>query len=426
VGRLPDFIFRKRLTECIRQELLVVRMKTINISEFRDAQEALKSRDLAQALYEKGGVVMEDVLISLHGAEHQKRRATEFAVFGRGFFRYYEQEVFPPTLAQTIAPYLKKGEADLVEFGYRVTMNLTADFAGIDRPRQDTEETERLLRLVKSFSEGATLVHSKRDHAEVRAEVRAALEEFDEAFLKLSRERRMALVEGFERGEIEESELPRDVMTILLKNREKLQLPEDVFRREVAFYLQAGAHSTANSTTHAMHEILTWCADHPGARSKLEADTAFLQRCVHESLRLHPASPVAWRRAICQATLRNHGEIDNGDHVIIDLHEANRDRSIFGDDADVFNPYRELPHTIWPFGLTFGYGMHACMGRDLDGGVVPKDGAPPEKRQLGIVALLVEELLQHGAQLDPERPPVADTRTERNNWAKYPIVFDRS
>lgn len=401
-------------------------MRTINISEFRDAQEALKSRDLAQALYEKGGVVMDDVLISLHGEEHHKRRVTEFAVFGRGFFRYYEQEVFPPTLERTLAPYLEAGEADLVEFGYRVTMNLTADFAGIDRPEQNTEETERLLKLVKTFSEGATLVHSTRDPEEVRAEVRAALEEFDTAFLTPSRQRRMRIVEAFERGRLDESELPRDVMTILLKNREKLQLPEDVFRRELAFYLQAGAHSTANSTTHAMHEILSWCDRHPDARARLESDPTFLQRCVHESLRLHPASPVAWRRAACPVSIDRLGELDPGDRVIVDLHEANRDPAIFGDDADEFNPHRELPQAVWPFGLTFGYGMHACMGRDLDGGVVPKDGAPPEKRQLGIVALLVGELLGHGASRHPERQPVPDTSTARNNWASYPIVFDRA
>lgn len=398
-------------------------MATINISDFRDAQDALRNSDLAQALYEQGGVVMDDVLISLHGAEHHKRRVTEFAVFGRGFFRYYEREVFPPTLNKTIAPYLDEGRADLVEFGYRVTMNLTADFAGIDRPGQDVAETEQLLKLVKSFSEGATLVHSTRDHDEVRAEVRTAMAEFDETFLKPSRDRRMQIVAQFERGEADEDELPRDVMTVLLKNREKLDLPDDVFRREIAFYLQAGAHSTANSTTHAMHEILNWCAQDPANRRKVESDIGLLQRCVHESLRLHPASPVAWRRVECPATLRSHGEVGAGDHVIIDLAAANRDRNVFGDDADTFNPDRTLPTAIWPFGLTFGYGAHACMGRDLDGGVVPKDGAPPEKRQLGIVALLVNELLQHGAELDPERPPVPDLTTERSNWAEYPVVF---
>ncbi len=401
-------------------------MKTINICKYKDAQDALRNSDLAQALYEKGGVIMDDVLISLHGAEHHKRRVAEFAVFGRGFFRHYEREIFPPTLTRTIAPYIEAGRADLVEFGYRVTMNLTADFAGIDRPRQDTEETERLLRLVRCFSEGATLVHSKRDHAEVRAEVIASLEEFDEAFLTPARERRTKLVDAFESGELTEDDLPRDIMTILLRNREQLQLSDEVFRREIAFYLQAGAHSTANSTTQAMHEIFTWCDANPGARERIEHDNAFLQRCVHESLRLHPASPVAWRRAMCPVTLGSNGDIDDGDRIVIDLHMANRDRDVFGDDADEFNPHRQLPHTVWPFGLSFGYGAHACMGRDLDGGVVPKDGSPPEKRQLGIVALLIAELLQNGARRDPERPATADTSTERNNWAQYPIVFDRA
>jgi len=401
-------------------------LKTINIRKYKDAQDVLRNSDLAQALYEKGGVVMDDVLISLHGAEHHKRRVAEFAVFGRGFFRHYQREVFPPTLARTIAPYIEVGRADLVEFGYRVTMNLTADFAGVDRPRQDTQETERLLRLVKCFSEGATLVHSTRDRAEVRAEVIAALEEFDEAFLTPARKRRTKLVDAFERGEITEDDLPRDVMTILLRNREKLQLSDEVFRREIAFYLQAGSHSTANSTTQAVHEILTWCDANPGARERIENDRALLQRCVHESLRLHPASPVAWRRAMRPVTLDNKDDIEEGDRIVVDLHAANRDKDVFGDDADEFNPHRELPHAVWRFGLSFGYGAHACMGRDLDGGVVPKDGLPPEKRQLGIVALLIDKLLQNGARRDPERPATADTNTERNNWAQYPIVFDRA
>lgn len=399
-------------------------MKTITISNYAGAQEALRNADLAQALYEQGGVVMDDVLISLHGREHQKRRVTEFAVFGRGFFRYYEREVFPPTLRKTLDPYLALGHADLVEFGYRVTMNLTADFAGIDRPKQNTAETEHLLRLVKCFSEGATLVHSTRDHAEVRAEVRAAMDEFNDAFLAPSRERRLAIVKAFEAGNADESALPRDVMTILLKNRQKLNLPDDVFRREIAFYLQAGAHSTANSTTHAMHEIFLWCERHPDARERLVSDIGYLQRCVHESLRLHPASPVAWRRATCPSSLQGIGDIDAGDHIVVDLSTANRDPRVFGDDADSFNPERGLEPQIWPFGLTFGYGVHACMGRDLDGGVVPRDGAAPEKRQLGIVALLVHELLCRGARRDPANPPVADTRTERSNWSAYPVIFN--
>lgn len=400
-------------------------MKTVHISDFFAAQDALRNADLTQALYEQGGVVMDDALISLHGPAHRKRRVTELAVFGRGFFRYYEREVFPAALEQTLAQYLETGRADLVDFGYRVTVNLAADFAGIDRPRRDGEETEQLLRLVRCFSEGATLVHSTRDQEAVRGEVREALEEFDEMFLQPSRTRRMAIVEAVEAGQREESSLPRDVITVLLSNREKLALPDDVFRREVAFYLQAASHSTANSLTHAMHEILTWRESCPGEREHLNRDITYLQRCVHESLRLHPASPIALRRAICPTRLRTHGNLDTGDKVLIDLGAANRDPAVFGADAERFNPNRKPEATAWPFGLTFGYGTHACIGRDLDGGVVPRDGASVEKRQIGIVALLVNELLQQGAERDPNSPPQPDAGTERTNWSSYPIVFTR-
>jgi hypothetical protein len=233
----------------------------------------------------------------------------------------------------------------------------------------------------------------------------------------------MAIVEAVEAGECDEDSLPRDVITILLRNRDKLALADDVFRREVAFYLQAGSHSTANSLTHAMHDILAWCADKPGERERLENDIGYLQRLVHESLRLHPASPVAWRRAARPTALGCCGGLEPGDRVIIDLSAANRDRDVFGSDADHFNPNRALEAGTWPFGLTFGYGAHACIGRDLDGGVVPRDGAPVEKRQLGIVTLLVNELLQRGAHGDPRSAPTPDTSTKRKNWASYPIVF---
>ena len=62
------------------------------------------------------------------------------------------------------------------------------------------------------------------------------------------------------RGEIDEDALPRDMLTVLLRNEDRLELPPDLLWREIAFYLQAGSHSTANSTVHAMHNIFQWMA----------------------------------------------------------------------------------------------------------------------------------------------------------------------
>lgn len=399
-------------------------MKTIKVTDYTQIQDALKNHNLAQALYDEGKVIMDGVLLTLHGDAHRARRNLEFKVFKRNFFRYYENEVFPATLKPTLAPFVRRGRADLVQLGYRVTMNLTADFAGIDRPEKSETETEALIRIVKVFSEGATLVHSTRDKEEVRREVRAAMEEFDRNFLGRSIVNRLEILRRFKEGEITEEDLPRDVLTILLRNEDRVDMPPDLLRREIAFYMQAGSHSTANSTVHALHEVFEWCRKHPEEREKIDRDPIFLQRCVHESLRLHPASPEAWRRPICPMSVAAE-EVGDEDRIVLDLHTANRDKEIFGEDADEFNPYRTVQKGKDVFGLTFGIGVHTCLGRDLDGGLLPKSTTTAEDHQYGIVTLLVRDLLKLGARPDPENPPQMDLGTKRPVWGKYPILLGK-
>ena len=228
----------------------------------------------------------------------------------------------------------------------------------------------------------------------------------------------------FRQGLISKENLTRDVLTTLLLKQDELNLSDDLFLREIAFFMQAGAHSTANSTVHAFHEIMTWCESHPGDKNRLLSDPLFLQRCVHESIRLKPASPIAWRRAVCPHAMKATGELKAGEDVVVDMAKANRDVSIFGEDADKFNPNRSLPGNVWPFGMSFGYGVHACMGRDLDGGTIPKSGANPETHQYGIVTLYLRELLKNGARPDPDIEPVADNDTSRANWRSYPVKFN--
>jgi len=393
---------------------------SIEITSYSGAMEALRHPHLKQGLYDAGMAVMADALITLHGPEHSRRRVVEFGVFGRGFFREYERQVFANILQPALAPCRQAGRADLVELGYRVTMNLTADFAGIDRPAGDAAETAALLSLVKTFSEGATLVHSNRDPEVVNGEVNEAMTQFDQRFYQPSRERRQRLVDAVAGGEALADALPRDVLTTLLNNAQKVELSAAALRREIAFFLQAGAHSTANSTTHAMHEIFTWLGPRPEARQRLLDEPLLLQRCVHESLRLHPASPVSWRKAVEALTLEG-GAVAAGERVIVNLQAANQDPGVFGARAAVFDPFRELPAGVWPFGLTFGYGTHACLGRDLDGGVVPKAETNAVDHQLGVVTLFVQALLRAGATPVADDPPTADANTQRNNWGRYPI-----
>jgi hypothetical protein len=76
-----------------------------------------------------------------------------------------------------------------------------------------------------------------------------------------------------------------------------------------------------------------------------------------------------------------------------------------------------------PFGLTFGTGVHTCLGRDLDGGIVPRGAVDPAQHQYGIIALLAKAMLEAGAIPDPDRPAVPATHTARPNWGSYPVIF---
>ncbi|HSV79900.1 MAG TPA: cytochrome P450 [Ramlibacter sp.] len=401
------------------------------VTGYRDAMGVLADRSMRQALYEQGGVVMDDVLLSLHGEEHRKRRVLEFKVFRKDFFQYYETRIFPSALKEVLGPFEARGQMDLVDFGYRVTMNLTADFAGVDRPLKTAHETEQLLKLVKIFSQAATVVHSKLDKDDVRGEALSALETLREVFVQPSIARRRALLEQLKQGLLTEADLPRDVLMLLLQNEDKLALPDEVVLREMAFYLQAGSHSTANSMIHALHEIFMYCDAHPGALARLRSDPIFLQRCVHESLRLHPASPVAWRRPEsgaggCPVHHDAAGMTQNrSDLVIVELSVANRDKAIFGEDADSFNPDRTLPTDVPPWGLTFGYGLHMCLGRDLDGGIAPTAATDPATHQYGIVTHLIRTLLALNVRRDPDDPATPDLQSERPNWGRYPVLIER-
>lgn len=395
------------------------------VDGYQRAFNTLCDRRLVQSMYGECDELMERVLLTLHGDDHARRRALELRLFRRDFARYYEREVYPAVLAQTIEPYVAAGRADLPDFGFRVNINLSARIAGIDRNPHDGGETEALIAIVRKFSEGATLFHSTRDKAAVRREVAEALATFEARFLAPSRARREALLEAIAAGREPAEAAPRDILTVLLEHREQQGLDEPMIRREVAFFMQAATHSSANAMVHAFHEITTWCDAHPEDRERIARDPLFLQRCVHESLRLHPASPVAWRSAACPFSLETGADVEAGDSVVVELARANQDSEVFGADAAHFNPHRVIEGRVPPYALTFGVGVHTCFGRELAGGALPQADTDPETHHYGTLTSLLRSLFAHNARPDPAQPPELDPGTERKNWGRYPVLLDR-
>ena len=399
--------------------------QVFTVSTYNDAKETYRLKDLRQALYDEGEIVMGDVLVNLHGDEHRARRRLENRLFRRETFTRYERELFPPIIEGTLEPHVVEGHAELVHLGHSMMMNLAAFTAGVDRPLGTAEETDRLYAYLMLFIEGATLAHSTGDKAAITAKIADALERWDVEFLSPSVQRRRALIARYEAGEIGEADLPRDVLTVLLRNQDNLNLPPHVIRREIAFYLLAGAHTSASQLVRATHHLFEWLAEHPDDMQRAQSDRLFVQRCVHETIRLEPSSPVGMRWALEEITLPDGRHVPKGSKVIIDLMAVNRDPSVFGDDAAEFNPLRILPDGIFPYGLSFGSGMHACIGQDLAGGVLPHPESNPDEHLHGLVSGAVQALLTYGASPDPDNPPQMSAATKRPYWGSYPVIFTR-
>lgn len=388
----------------------------ITITGYEEARDAYRQKELRQALYDAGEVVMADVLVNLHAAEHRDRRRLENRLFRRETFELYERDLFPPIITETLAPEIASGRAELVDLGHRMMMNLAALTAGVDRPLGTADETRHLYKYLMLFIEGATLGHSTGDRDEKASEIAGGLDRFDTEFVTPSLERRRALAAAGE-------ELPKDVLSILLANEDKLPLPHDVIVREVAFYLLAGAHTSATAFTRVLHYIFTWLDSHPEDAELIRTDRLFVQRCTHETIRLQPSSPTAMRWALDDIDLKSGTHIPKGAKVVIDLTQVNRDTSVFGTDAPDFNPHRITPDRVPGYGLSFGLGMHACIGQDLAAGYVVNPETTMEEHLFGLVPEAVQTMFDHDVRPDPNDPPEMDASTTRPYFGRYPVLL---
>jgi len=399
-------------------------MATVNVTGYKEANQTLALADLKQSLYDEGKVLMDRVLVTLHGEEHRARRLLEMRLFKKDFFNYYEKQVLPPVVARTLARFLPTGRTDLMDFGRRAMLDLTADFAGIDRPLGTDAERDALVQIIHDLGAAATLGQYSGDREPVREAVRRTLRYFDARFFTPSVERRQALLAQLAAGGIGEEALPRDILTVLLRNEDHIDLPRDMILRETAFYYLAGAHTSVHSLTHAMNEMFQWGAQHPDDAARIRQDPLFVQRCVHESLRLHPSSPIAQRKPVCPVHLPSGEDVGTDDTVVIDLFNANRQTAQFGADAAQFNPHRQLPPTLPPYGVTFGVGIHTCLGRNLAAGDLAKPGTDPATHQYGTITLIARALIAHHCRPDPASPPQREPNIAREAWATYPVLLD--
>ncbi len=393
----------------------------ITLTTYTDARDAFRSRGLRQALYDAGDRLMHGVIVNLHGDEHLARRRLENRLFRRDTFAWYERERIPRIIDAVLRDAAATGHGDLLALARRTMMTLSMDVAGVDLP-PSADEFEHFYSLMDDLARASTVAHAIGDTDVIIHAGDVALEVFERHFFEPSMRRRQALVDQYERGEIDEPDLPRDVLTTLLRNHDRLELADATVLREVAYFPWVGSHSTSHQLVHAMHHMFEWMATDPSSRTALEHDDLARQRFVHESMRLHPASPVALRIAIDEVTLKSGRVLPKGERIAISVHDANRDPIVFPGDPDRFDPYRKVGDGVAPWGLSFGHGAHACLGQELASGLEPDDAL--DHHLLGSVALMAGVMLRAGAQPDPNDPARLDSTTTRTVWELYPVRFD--
>jgi hypothetical protein len=140
---------------------------------------------------------------------------------------------------------------------------------------------------------------------------------------------------------------------IALQGREG-GLTEDEIAADCIAMLFAGHETTTNLIGNGLLALLA----HPAELQRLREQPALIGSAVEELLRY--ASPVGAQVRIATEDFKLHGKhIERGSRVFLMVHAANRDPRQFGDPDRLDIARQDNPH------LTFGMGIHYCLGASL-------------------------------------------------------------
>ena len=195
-----------------------------------------------------------------------------------------------------------------------------------------------------------------------------------------------------------------DLMTDLLNAEleDETGTVRKLTREEILNYVGLIAGAGNETTTRLIGWTGKVLAEHPDQRQELVDNPALVPNAIEELLRFEAPSPVQSRYVTRDEEL--YGEaLPEGSVLMLLTGAANRDERKF-DDPDRFDIHRKIDHH-----LTFGYGIHFCLGSHL-------------ARLEGRVAL--EEVLKRFPrwEIDWDNAERAHTSTVRG-WERLPVFI---
>jgi cytochrome P450 len=147
-----------------------------------------------------------------------------------------------------------------------------------------------------------------------------------------------------------------DLISMMIHSDAMAEMDQMEFLGNLILLIVGGNDTTRNSMTAAAYGLSLF----PDERAKLESDPSLIQNATQEIIRWQ--TPLAhMRRTATQDTVLEGQQIKAGDKLALWYLSANRDATIFGDDADKIVVDRPNARRH----LAFGHGIHRCVGARL-------------------------------------------------------------
>ncbi|MBZ9566623.1 cytochrome P450/oxidoreductase [Modicisalibacter tunisiensis] len=289
----------------------------------------------AQDTLQRYGYAMNRTLVNEDEPAHMERRRALMKSFELEELAHHE-----PMVRRLTREYLDrlvdKGEADLVdEMLWEIPLTVALHFLGVPEEDMDTLREYSIAHTVNTWG---------RPSPDEQVAVAEAVGKFWQyAGQVLEKMRQDPAGHGWMKYAI----------------RRQQELPEVVTDSYLHSMMMAGIVAAHETTAHATANMLRLLLENRAVWEDLCANPSLIPNAVEECLRLS-GSVAAWRRIATTDTQVGDVAIPQGAKLLIVSASANHDGRHF-ENPDELDIYRDNTTDH----LTFGYGSHQCMGKNL-------------------------------------------------------------
>ena len=289
----------------------------------------------ANAVLASYGYAMNRTLVNEDEPAHMPRRRVLMEPFTPEHLKHHEPMV-RRLVRDYVDRFIDEGRADLVDqMLWEVPLTVALHFLGV--PEEDMD-------LLRKYSIAHTVNTWGRPEPHEQVAVAHAVGNFWQFAGQVLEKMRA------------DPDRPGWMQYGIRKQKEHPEVVTDSYLHSMMMAGIVAAHeTTANASANAMKLLL----QHPRAWREICEDPSLIPNAVEECLR-HNGPVAAWRRLATKDVQIGGVDIPAGAKLLIVASSANHDERHFAD-ADFFDIRRDNASDH----LTFGYGSHQCMGKNL-------------------------------------------------------------